>query len=457
MIITQCAACAKPLAYDAPRCVRCHTRAGSAPPNDAETLRRHRQWHRLYENGLRGQLRTAVHRADRRREPRAQGRPGGDGRRRRRPRLLHRQRGARALDDAPGQLPDPPRSSGELGQHGAALAAVPLQVPPVRARGALRPADGAAFEYSGEPRAHGRDHVRDVQRPGHVRQHPGRPLALRVGPHDGLRPRLGRRRLAHGAHLRGLRAPARHRAPRPRGPRPHGLHDEDPHGARLLVHDDGRARDRPRHQGEAHVHRARLRPGDEDGRGVVRAREVVRAPRRQRHRHRQRALPLPRGPLPAVVHRQGGVGHPRLHVPDHHEVRRRHPQGPLLQHRPLGGHDHVPRHRRAHDQGAHGARAVDDEDQGRRAARAQVLGLDRRLDPLVALDVPVHVDLQGGVRRVGPGHRPPQVLLDELRRRCRVGSEMAGTRVEAAELPRHAYTSLTRRASRRTGHLPFAP
>ncbi|KAH8080308.1 hypothetical protein JL720_8999 [Aureococcus anophagefferens] len=30
--------------------------------------------------------------------------------------------------------------------------------------------------------------------------------------------------------------------------RPHGLHDEDPHGARLLVHDDGRARDRPRHQ-----------------------------------------------------------------------------------------------------------------------------------------------------------------------------------------------------------------
>merc|ERR1711991_625473 len=33
------------------------------------------------------------------------------------------------------------------------------------------------------------------------------------------------------------------------------------------------------------------------------------------------------------------------------------------------------------------------------------------LDPLVALDLPVDVDLQGGVRRVGPRHRPPQVLL----------------------------------------------
>merc|ERR1712216_871256 len=52
-----------------------------------------------------------------------------------------------------------------------------------------------------------------------------------------------------------------------------------------------------------------------------------------------------------------------------------------------------------------------DEGQGDRAARAQVLGLDRRLDPLVALDVPADVDLEAGVRRVGPVHCPPQVLL----------------------------------------------
>jgi hypothetical protein len=94
-----------------------------------------------------------------------------------------------------------------------------------------------------------------------------------------------------------------------------------------------------------------------------------------------------------------------------HEVRRRHPQGPLLEHRPLRRHDHVPGHRRAHDQGAHGPRALHDEDQGRRPPGAQVLRLDRRLHPLVPLDLPVHVDLQGRVRRVRPGHRPPQVLL----------------------------------------------
>ena len=45
------------------------------------------------------------------------------------------------------------------------------------------------------------------------------------------------------------------------------------------------------------VRRPRLRPGDADGGRVVLAREVVRAPRRQRHHHRQRALPLPRGAL----------------------------------------------------------------------------------------------------------------------------------------------------------------
>merc|ERR1711924_544375 len=57
------------------------------------------------------------------------------------------------------------------------------------------------------------------------------------------------------------------------------------------------------------------------------------------------------------------------------------------------------------------ALAPADEGQDHRAARAQVLGVDRRLDPLVALDLPADVDLQAGVRRVGPVHRPPQVLL----------------------------------------------
>merc|ERR1712094_91361 len=62
-------------------------------------------------------------------------------------------------------------------------------------------------------------------------------------------------------------------------------------------------------------------------------------------------------------------------------------------------------------EGADGARARLDEGQDHRAARAQVLGVDRRLDPLVALDLPADVDLEAGVRRVGPLDRPPQVLL----------------------------------------------
>merc|ERR1719473_1493000 len=43
--------------------------------------------------------------------------------------------------------------------------------------------------------------------------------------------------------------------------------------------------------------------------------------------------------------------------------------------------------------------------------RAQVLRVDRRLHPLVALHLPADVDLEAGVRRVGPLRRASQVLL----------------------------------------------
>ena len=36
------------------------------------------------------------------------------------------------------------------------------------------------------------------------------------------------------------------------------------------------------------------------------------------------------------------------------------------------------------------------------SVRAQLLGLDRWLDPLVALDLPADVDVKAGVRRVRP-------------------------------------------------------
>merc|ERR1711975_44290 len=67
--------------------------------------------------------------------------------------------------------------------------------------------------------------------------------------------------------------------------------------------------------------------------------------------------------------------------------------------------------RRPHVEGAHRVGARLDEGQDHRAPRAQVLRLDRRLHPLVAVDLPADVDLQAGVRRVGPLDRPPQVLL----------------------------------------------
>merc|ERR1712210_351356 len=52
------------------------------------------------------------------------------------------------------------------------------------------------------------------------------------------------------------------------------------------------------------------------------------------------------------------------------------------------------------------------EDQDHRSSREEVLRLDRWLHPGFSLHLPVHVDLQGGVRRVRCLHRPQEVLLE---------------------------------------------
>merc|ERR1711872_665141 len=52
------------------------------------------------------------------------------------------------------------------------------------------------------------------------------------------------------------------------------------------------------------------------------------------------------------------------------------------------------------------------EDQDHRSTREEVFRLDRRLHPGLTLHLPVHVDLQGGVRRARCLHRPQEVLLD---------------------------------------------
>merc|ERR1719361_1519633 len=137
----------------------------------------------------------------------------------------------------------------------------------------------------------------------------------------------------------------------------------------------------------------------------------VRTPGWEHHHRGRGTLPLPRGALPAELHRQGGERHPRHDLPVHHEVRCGHSQGPLRERGAVRWHHDVHGYRRAHDQGAHGFGALDDEDQSGGAAGAQVLRLDRGLHPLVPQHLPADVDLQGRVRRVWPHHRAQEVLL----------------------------------------------
>merc|ERR1712168_371710 len=101
------------------------------------------------------------------------------------------------------------------------------------------------------------------------------------------------------------------------------------------------------------------------------------------------------------------------HLQLHHEVRRRYQEGPVRQHCPLRRHHHVPRHCRQNAEGDHSSGPLNHEDQDHRSPREEVLRLDRRLHPGLSLHLPADVDLQAGVRRVRPFHRPPQVLLSQ--------------------------------------------
>merc|ERR1712157_3183 len=63
-------------------------------------------------------------------------------------------------------------------------------------------------------------------------------------------------------------------------------------------------------------------------------------------------------------------------------------------------------------EGDHRPGSLHHQDQDHRSPREEVLRLDRRLHPGFPLHLPADVDLQAGVRRVRPIHRPPQVLLN---------------------------------------------
>merc|ERR1712042_316347 len=309
------------------------------------------------------------------------------------------------------EVPHRARHRHLLGRHGEGLAPhlqqrvenLSRRVPSSPLRGSPQPQG-----QQGEARP---DRLRDLQRPCHVRVHPGRPFPVRLRSYHRSRPRHRRWCLPRRPHLRGLRPSPRHLASRLGRTRLDRLPHEDHVRERLLHGDHRRARDRPRHQGEALLRRPRLRAGNGHRRLLLLHREVLRVARwPDRHRW-QRAFPLPRVHVPPCLPRYGGRRHPRRLLQLHHEVRHRSPQGSLCQHRPLWWHNHVPRYRRSYAEGDHRLGSFHHEDQDHRYSREEVLRLDRRLHLGFPLHLPGDVDLQAGVRRGWPRNRPPQVLL----------------------------------------------
>merc|ERR1711964_105059 len=109
-----------------------------------------------------------------------------------------------------------------------------------------------------------------------------------------------------------------------------------------------------------------------------------------------------------------GCRYPRDHLQLDHEVRPRHPKGPLRQHRHVWRYHHVLRHLGPHAEGDHRSCPVLDEGQDRRSPRAQVLCLDRWFHPRLALHLPADVDLEAGVRRERAKHRSQKMFLSHL-------------------------------------------
>merc|ERR1711970_1171734 len=236
-------------------------------------------------------------------------------------------------------------------------------------------------------------------------------LSLYASGHHRSRPRHRRWRLPRRPHLRGLRPSPRHLASRLGRSRLDRLPHENYDRERLRFDHDRRARDRPRHQGEALLRRPRLRAGDGHRRLLLLHREVLRVARRSDRHRRQRAVPLPRIHVPPVLLGHGSRRYPRRLLQLDHEVRHRHPQGSVRQHGLVRRFDHVPRYRRPHAKGDYQYGSLHHEDQDHRPAREEVLRLDRRLHLGFPLHLPGDVDLQAGVRRGWPRNRPPQMLL----------------------------------------------
>lgn len=92
-------------------------------------------------------------------------------------------------------------------------------------------------------------------------------------------------------------------------------------------------------------------------------------------------------------------------------MRRRHQEGTLLEHRVERRYHYVPQHQRETLEGNHRLGSIHYEGQGVSPAREEVLGLDRRVDSVLALDIPDNVDHQSRVSIDGFDNRAQEMFL----------------------------------------------
>ena len=143
----------------------------------------------------------------------------------------------------------------------------------------------------------------------------------------------------------------------------------------------------------------------------INLRKVLRVARRPGHHHWQWALQMRWIPVPAVILGHGNRRPTRDHLLVDHEVRHRHQKGLVCQQCAVRRHHHVPGHCWPHAEGDHRFGAEHHEDQDHCAAGAQVLCMDRRLHPGLAVNLSVDVDHQVRVWWVGTKHCSQKMLL----------------------------------------------
>ena len=127
---------------------------------------------------------------------------------------------------------------------------------------------------------------------------------------------------------------------------------------------------------------------------------------------REWTFPMPRVDVPALIHRHRVKWYTRNDLSEYNEMRRRYTQRPLRQYRPVWRLHHVCRYRRPHAAWADGPVSKLHEGESGGPSGEEVLGVDRRLNPVVALDVPADVDQQAGVRWNGSWHSTQEMFLE---------------------------------------------